>query len=336
MPDCHKGNGSCIGFTMKLNDYIIPNIVGVDIGCGMLSCKFDIKNIDLEKFDNFIKKNIPSGFNINKEIPDSVYEDESIDYDVQEIASNIKIDYVKALKAIGSLGGGNHFIEIGKDSKNYYWITIHSGSRNFGLRVSNYYQSIAKENLKKYFIENEYKDLEFLLTKEKDGQDYIRDMKIAQYFASLNRYEMMNRIERYLGLNNCEKIESVHNFIDEVGMIRKGATPALENQKVIIPFNMRDGLAICTGKGNKKWNYSAPHGAGRILSRTKAKQLLSVNEFIEDMSNNNIYTSTANASTIDESPNAYKDFNTILECVKETVEVNELIKPIYNFKAGGE
>jgi tRNA-splicing ligase RtcB (3'-phosphate/5'-hydroxy nucleic acid ligase) len=333
MPDCHAGKGAVVGFTMKMNDYIIPNIVGVDIGCGMLSRKFAIENIDLPKFDLFIKEHIPSGFSINNNIAESTglyFKDK-----VQEVCKTIGVeDYKKALRAIGSLGGGNHFIEIGKDSKNNYWVTIHSGSRNFGLKVANYYQSIAKANLKKYFIGNEYKDLEFLLTNEKDGQDYIRDLKIVQKFASLNRLEMMNRITEYLGCGSLQEIESVHNFIGDDNIIRKGATPARQDEMVIIPFNMRDGLAICKGKGSSMYNYSAPHGAGRILSRTQAKKELLVVTFREQMEG--IYTSTATIDTIDEAPNAYKDKQTIIDNIKDTVDIIDFVKPVYNFKAGAE
>ena len=333
MPDCHAGKGAVVGFTMKMNDYIIPNIVGVDIGCGMLSRKFAIDNIDLPKFDEFIKKNIPSGFSINNNIAESTglyFKDE-----VQEVCKNISLeDYKKALRAIGSLGGGNHFIEIGKDSENNYWVTIHSGSRNFGLKVANYYQSIAKANLKKYFIGNEYKDLEFLLTNEKDGQDYIRDLKVAQKFASLNRWEMMDRITKYLGYSSLQEIESVHNFIGDDNIIRKGATPARENELVIIPFNMRDGLAICKGRGSSIYNYSAPHGAGRILSRTQAKKELSVVTFKEQMKD--IYTTTATVETIDEAPGAYKDKQIIIDNIKDTVDIIDFVKPVYNFKAGAD
>jgi Uncharacterized conserved protein len=331
MPDCHAGKGAVVGFTMKMNDYIIPNIVGVDIGCGMLSRKFAIENINLPKFDDFIKKNIPSGFSINNNL--GIFQTQFV-FSIIDICEKIGIDYKKALRAIGSLGGGNHFVEIGRDSENNYWVTIHSGSRNFGLKVANYYQSIAKANLKKYFIGNEYKDLEFLLTDEKDGQNYIKDLKVAQMFASLNRWEMMNRITEYLGYGLLQEIESVHNFIGDDNIIRKGATPARENELVLIPFNMRDGLAICKGKGNSIYNYSAPHGAGRILSRTQAKKELSVVTFREQMEG--IYTTTATVETIDEAPGAYKDKQTIIDNIKDTVDIIDFVKPVYNFKAGAD
>jgi tRNA-splicing ligase RtcB len=335
MPDCHAGKGAVVGFTMKMNDYIIPNIVGVDCGCGMLSRKVEIKNINLSEFDLFIKENIPSGFSINNNISESIDACTEIGWQIKQVCENIGLeDYKKAMRAIGSLGGGNHFIEVGKDSENNYWITVHSGSRNFGLKVANYYQSIAKNNLNKYFIRNEYKDLEFLLTNEKDGQDYIRDLKVAQKFASLNRWEIMNRITEYLKCWVLQDIESVHNFIGDDNIIRKGATPARKDEFVIIPFNMRDGLAICKGKGTSIYNYSAPHGAGRILSRTQAKKELSIDIFKKQMKD--IYTTTANIGTIDEAPGAYKDKQIILNNIKDTVDIIDFVKPIYNFKAGKE
>jgi len=343
MPDCHAGKGAVVGFTMKMNNYIIPNIVGVDIGCGMLSRKFAIENIDLPKFDEFIKKNIPSGFSVNSKYNRYEYSDKDYLYnldpyfeeEVNDVCQRIDLpDTERVLKSIGSLGGGNHFIEIGKDSENNYWVTIHSGSRNFGLKVANYHQSIAKANLKKYFIGNKYKDLEFLLTNEKEGQDYIRDLKVAQKFASLNRWEMMNRITEYLGYGSLQEIESVHNFIGDDNIIRKGATPARENELVLIPFNMRDGLAICKGKGSSIYNYSAPHGAGRILSRTQAKKELSVVTFREQMEG--IYTTTATIETIDEAPGAYKDKQIIIDNIKDTVDIIDFVKPVYNFKAGAD
>jgi len=333
MPDCHSGKGAVIGFTMKINGYVIPNIIGVDIGCGMLSARFNESLIDVEKFDLFIKENIPSGFNINKDSQKGNIDQE---VDIKNVCKKIKIDSEKALKAIGSLGGGNHFIEAGYDSKNKLWVTIHSGSRNFGLRIANYYQQKAKENLKKYFIKNQYKDLEFMLSESADCKNYLEDLFVAQRFASLNRAEIMRRIISFIGTDPEGEIESIHNFIGEDMIIRKGATPAHEGQKVIIPFNMRDGIAVCIGKGSAKYNYSAPHGAGRILSRVQARQQLSIDEFKKQMSEAGIYTTTATVETLDEAPGAYKDKKIILENIKETVDIVEMIKPIYNFKAGSE
>lgn len=331
MPDCHKGSGSCIGFTMTMNDYILPSIIGVDIGCGMLMGRFPLKTLDLPKFDAFIKRKIPSGFHINSEISPN-----NLVLPVSEVCYDIGLDPEKSLKALGSLGGGNHFIEAGYDSEGYLVITLHSGSRNFGKCVADFYQHKAKEGLNKYFLGDKYPGLEFLPSDSKDARDYIIAMKVAQQFASENRKIMMGRITEFLDVGASQIIESVHNFIGDDGIIRKGATPANLHQKVIIPFNMKDGIAICTGKGSKKYNYSAPHGAGRILSRTAARKQLSAEAFVKEMKDAGVYTTTANRDTIDEAPGAYKDMDLILENIRETVEVDDLVKPVYNFKNANE
>lgn len=329
MPDCHAGKGAVIGFTMKMNDYIIPNVVGVDIGCGMTMGRFETKDVDLAKLDNFIKQNIPHGFKINQE---AVAQDYRFVEEFDSVCHTIGIDEEKALRGLGSLGGGNHFIEAGRDQNDKLCITIHSGSRNFGLRVADFYQNKAKERMKDYFLD--YKDLEFLPRSDKDFQNYLDSLYVAQEFADLSRKEMLRRVSTFLGQDPTEVIVSTHNFIDpEDEIIRKGATPAREGQDVIIPFNMRDGIALCKGKGNNKYNFSAPHGAGRILSRKKAKEFLSVDNFISGMKSAGVYTTTANQDTLDESPEAYKDMKLILDNIKETVDVVELIKPIYNFKS---
>ena len=327
MPDCHKGSGSCIGFTMQMNERIIPDVVGVDIGCGMLSCKFDIEDFDIPAFDSFIKENIPSGFSIN----DKVFG--GVDF-FSDTAKKIGMDVGRASRSIGTLGGGNHFIEAGYGSDGKLWITIHSGSRNFGLQIAKYHGQKAKELCAKWGAET--RGIPFLLVDSPEGKEYIADQLIGSQYASINREMMMSKIEKFFGVTPIEKIESRHNFIDDTGMIRKGATSAHLGQKVIIPFNMRDGLAICIGKGNKKYNFSAPHGAGRILSRSKAKELLDVDLFKLEMEEAGVYTTTACASTLDEAPGAYKDMAIILENIKETVDIVEMIKPVYNFKAGGE
>lgn len=333
MPDCHAGAGAVVGFTMKLNNYIIPNVIGVDIGCGMLAANFGTVNVNLQGLDDFIKKNIPSGFAINQNYKHVLFKQIE---EVRETCDRIDIDSEKALKAIGSLGGGNHFIEMGIDSQNNTWAVIHSGSRNFGLRVANYYQAKAKINLEKYFIMDQYKDLEFLLIESEEGKMYLKDLRVAQRFASENRKEMMSRISSFIGKEPVDIIESVHNFIGDDDIIRKGATPARDGERVIIPFNMRDGLAICEGKGSSKYNYSSPHGAGRILSRKQAKNQLSVDEFTESMMIAGVFTTTANIETLDEAPRAYKDMNVIIDNIKESVSIIDMVKPIYNFKSGGD
>lgn len=327
MPDCHAGAGSCIGFTMQMNDRIIPDVVGVDIGCGILSRKFNIEAFDIPAFDAFIKENIPSGFAIN----DKVFR--GVDF-FTDTVKKIGMDEGRALRSIGTLGGGNHFIEAGYGADGKLWVTIHSGSRNFGLQIAKYHGNKAKELCTKWGADTQ--GLPFIVVDSPEGKDYIADQLIGSQYASINRETMMNKLEKFFGVSPIDSIESRHNFIDDTGMIRKGATPAKEGQRVIIPFNMRDGLALCVGKGNKKYNYSAPHGAGRILSRSKAKAMLDVGFFQEDMKQAGVYTTTANEGTLDESPDAYKDMSIILENIKETVDVIEMVKPVYNFKAGGE
>lgn len=327
MPDCHAGAGSCIGFTMQMNNRIIPDVVGVDIGCGMFSAKFNVDHIDPVEFDNFIKENIPAGFNIR----DTAYYRYTA---FEDTAKKIGADVSRVSRSIGTLGGGNHFIEAGFGSDGKLWVTIHSGSRNFGLQIAKYHGAVAKRVCKELGADT--RGIPFLAVSSPEGQDYINDQLIGVEYAHQNRFVMMDKIMDYLGKTPEDTIGSIHNFIDPTGMIRKGATPAHEGQRVIIPFNMRDGLAICVGKGNKDYNMSAPHGAGRILSRSKAKAELDVDFFKEDMKQAGVYTTTANASTLDESPDAYKDMNIILENIKDTVDVVEMIKPVYNFKAGGE
>jgi RNA-splicing ligase RtcB len=327
MPDCHAGAGSCIGFTMQMNDRIIPDVVGVDIGCGMLSEKFDVDSIDLPAFDTFIKENIPSGFAVNED----VWKGADFFRDTQ---ARIGADVGRVYRSVGTLGGGNHFIEAGYGNDGKLWVTIHSGSRNFGLQIAKYHGEVAKTLCKKWGADTQ--GIPFLVVDSPEGQAYINDQIIGSRYASLNRLVMMSKIEKFFKSSPVDQIESVHNFIDESGMIRKGATPAREGQRVIIPFNMRDGLAICNGKGNKKYNFSAPHGAGRILSRSKAKELLDVEYFQEDMKQAGVYTTTANQGTLDESPDAYKDKDIIIQNIAETVDIIEFVKPVYNFKAGGE
>jgi RNA-splicing ligase RtcB len=327
MPDCHAGAGSCIGFTMQMNDRIIPDVVGVDIGCGMLSAKFDVESFDIPAFDAFIKENIPSGFCVN----DKVWR--GVDF-FTDTVKKIGMDEGRALRSIGTLGGGNHFIEAGYGADGKLWVTIHSGSRNFGLQIAKYHGAKAKESCRKWGADTQ--GIPFLVADLPEGIDYVSDQLIGVRYAAENRLEMMRRITGFFKRDPVDQIESIHNFIDDTGMIRKGATPAHDGQRVIIPFNMRDGLALCVGKGSKKYNYSAPHGAGRILSRSKAKAVLDVEYFQEDMKQAGVYTTTANAGTLDESPDAYKDMAIILENIKETVDVIEMVKPVYNFKAGGE
>lgn len=346
MADAHAGAGSCIGFTMKMNDYIIPNVVGVDIGCGVNAYPLDVTTIDFEQLDHFIKTHIPSGFNIrgaNDKMANGVRPSEAFDGKFRKrvvaLANELRQEESKVLGSIGTLGGGNHFIEVDQDDNGQYWLLIHSGSRNFGLRVANYHQNKAKELLKRMFMgADAYKGLEYL-PMDMGGEEYFVDMRIAQEYASLNRQIMAELLiytffKEKISLG-IREIETVHNYINfEDKIIRKGAISAHDGERLVIPFNMRDGVMIGVGKGSNKWNFSAPHGAGRVLSRSQAKKQLDLDEFQKEMEG--IYTTTATINTIDEAPMAYKDKDVIVEAIGETVDVEFFMKPVYNFKSSGD
>jgi len=341
MPDCHFGAGACIGYTQKMNGYIIPNIVGVDLGCGVLSINLGEQKIDLKKLDNYIRENIPYGFNVNaKAYHDSGY---SIKIKMGELKDNIKrisdkieSDGNRNVLALGSLGGGNHFEELGKDEKGNTWLTVHTGSRKFGLDIAGYHQNIAKKNMKEMFIGDAHRGLEFL-TEKTGANDYMEDMKVAQLFADTNRMIIAKKIivdYLKLDLTKLDKINTVHNYINfEDNIIRKGAISAHKDERLVIPFNMEDGLIIGVGKGNSKWNYSAPHGAGRVLSRTKAKKELNLKDMEDGMKRAGVYTTSLSAKTLDEAKGAYKNKALILTEICETVDVTHYVKPIYNFKS---
>lgn len=365
MPDVHAGAGCTIGTTMTIKDKIVPNLVGVDIGCGMetLCIKADSevsKNFNGAELDKIIRKNIPSGFNIRK-FPHGFVE--QVDWD------KIKGHYNKkrAWLSLGTLGGGNHFIEADRDDEGNLYIVVHSGSRHAGLEIANYYQELAWRQLngncesdckqlieqlkaegrtqeiqeklaelKAQVVTNIPKDLAYLSGEFFD--DYINDMKIMQHFALLNRKAMIQVICIGLHVKEEDIIEqftTIHNYIDTDNMIlRKGAVSAQKGEKLLIPINMRDGSIICVGKGNEDWNCSAPHGAGRVMSRKKARKNLSLEEFKAEMSG--IWSSTVNLDTIDEAPMAYKSMDDILANINPTAEILKIIKPIYNYKAGDE
>lgn len=348
MPDCHAGVGCTIGTTMEIKDKITPNLVGVDIGCGMLTVKLKENEIDLQKLDAVINEFIPNGFNIHTE------QKAEFDFD-RLIAKNLNIDRAKL--SIGTLGGGNHFIEVGKTSKNELYLVIHSGSRNIGGQVARYYQNIAIETLtdngkerealitklKKEGRQNEIskelkklkkpeinKDLAYLTGADFDN--YMHDMELMQKYAVLNRRTMANIILENAGLTELEAFETIHNYIDfNRMMLRKGAVSAEKGETLLIPINMRDGSIIAKGKGNEDWNYSAPHGAGRLMGRKEAHRKLDFNEFKEQMKD--VYSTSVLSETLDEAPNAYKTMNEILEAIGDTAEIVDIIKPIYNFKS---
>lgn len=368
MPDCCFGKGCVIGTTMTIRDKIIPNIVGVDIGCGILVAKLREKRIDLPKLDSVIRKYVPSGSykgTIMRDIKHSMTSELRIN-DLALIGkrkSKVKLD--KAFLSCGTLGGGNHFIEIDKDDEDNLYLIIHTGSRHLGIEVCNYYQEQAYEMysnqdyIKEYnrlLVETPQKDRSNILLelkkKRKSMQrtdvpyelafcegdlmkDYLHDMQITQEFANMNRVIIANVILKYMKLHYDYMFETVHNYIDMNDMVlRKGAVSAKAGEKLIIPMNMRDGSLICVGKGNKDWNYSAPHGAGRVLSRSDAKSSISMDEYRKSM--DGIFTTCVSRSTIDESPMAYKPMSEIIDNIRETVDIIKVIKPIYNFKAGRE
>lgn len=357
MPDVHSGAGCTIGTTMTITDKVIPNLVGVDIGCGMEIVMIADKEIDLEKLDKLIYEKIPSGHNIRK-IPHELTNE--IDLNQLRCTGHIKMD--RAIRSIGTLGGGNHFIEAGKDEEGNIYITVHSGSRHLGLEVANYYQKMGYKALNKVSdvdiektieqLKNEGREREInKIIKEIKKQiitdippalayvseelfdDYIHDMKLIQKFAVLNRKAMMDEIVKGLETEVIEEFTTIHNYIDtDMMILRKGAVSAKKGEKLLIPINMRDGSLICIGKGNEDWNYSAPHGAGRLMSRTKAKKTFELKNFKKEMEG--IYTTSVNKDTLDECPMAYKAMDDIVKNIGDTVDIVKRIIPIYNFKAG--
>jgi len=359
MPDVHAGAGCTIGTTMHITDKVVPNLVGVDIGCGMETVKLKETHIELQKLDKLIYEKIPSGF----EIRDKAHRYcERID--LTELYCYDHINPVRAERSIGTLGGGNHFIEADKGEDGSIYIVIHSGSRHLGVETAKFYQEEAYKRLngsskkdideliERMKSEGRDKQIQSEITKLKNTkftdvpkhlaycegelfEQYIHDMKIVQQFAMLNRQAMMDEIIKGMHLHAVEQFTTIHNYIDTDTMIlRKGAVSAQAGEKLLIPINMRDGSLICTGKGNPDWNCSAPHGAGRLMSRSAAKQSFTVSEFRKQM--DGIYTTSVNAQTLDECPMAYKSIDDIVDNIGDTVVINEIIKPIYNFKAGEE
>lgn len=327
MSDCHAGKGCCIGFTQALGKKVVPNVIGVDIGCGVLACQFPLKELDVRALDEFIRREIPSGFSVNAPGREII---PLVEYVTNEIGSSA--DY--AMASLGSLGGGNHFIEAGVDSAGNYWIAVHSGSRNLGLKIAEHYTTLAEKQCADRGLST--RGIAWLDCDSPEGAKYIEMQQYAIAYASRNRWAIMDTIAWHLKSEACMEVETIHNYIGVDDVIRKGAVSAKKDERLVIPFNMRDGIAICVGKGNPDWNNSAPHGAGRILSRSQAKRQLDVGEFQATMQAAGVYTTSADETTLDEAPGAYKNRDVILACIKDTVEVVDFIKPVYNFKAGNE
>jgi len=335
MPDCHAGIGAVVGFTMPVGEHVIPNIIGVDLGCGVNAYNLGPMGVDFPKFDAFIRANIPSGKNVrDRESSLGGTLDENLQDNLYRVCTEIEENHPRTLYSVGTLGGGNHFIELAHDSKENIWLVIHSGSRHFGLAVAQYHQAKAKELMVKMFHgASAYHGLEFL-PMDLGGREYLRDMHVAMQFAEANRWAMAEKIVQfYFGKYMYEVpcVCSMHNFVGRDGIIRKGAISAHVDEEVIIPLNMRDGSIIGVGRGNVKWNCSAPHGAGRLMSRRKAKDNLDLAEFAKEMTG--IWSSCVSEKTLDEAPMAYKDAGDILDVISDTVEVTEFLEPIYNFKA---
>ena len=325
MPDVHAGAGCTIGTTMTISDKVVPNIVGVDIGCGMDIVKLKDKRIDLPRLDSFIRKNIPYGFDVRSR-PHRGHGR----IDLSELRCGGKIDLRKAKESLGTLGGGNHFIEIDREGDDLYLI-IHTGSRNPGLRVAQYYQQVAYDRLGgKNQTEIPY---EMAYLTGQDMEDYLHDMEIMQRYAAVNRQIIREEIMEGMKLKEDGGFATIHNYIDIDSMIlRKGAVSAKRGEKLLIPMNMRDGCLVCTGLGNEDWNQSAPHGAGRVMSRKEAKDSISLSSVKEEMEG--IFTTSLDKDTIDEAPGVYKPMDEIVSHIADTVTVDKVIKPIYNFKAG--
>lgn len=348
MPDAHTGKSICIGFTSTINGWSVPNFVGVDINCGVIAHKIGkIDEIDFKKFDNQVKRSIPSGRDIHhkwsKENYGSAYPHETLEEksekawknieksslynfleEINELINKLKLDfrgkhYVE--KSLGTLGGGNHFIALNKNKDDEYFITIHSGSRNLGLKIAEYYQS--KAGPEGFLSGNLH-------------EEYLYAVSLASKYASLNRMQMMCELLRHFNIKFDKKdcIESVHNYIDLENMIiRKGAISAQKDELCLIPINMADGTLLCKGKGNPDWNFSAPHGAGRLFSRSKAFKELTLEEYQEKMQEKNVWSSCIKAATIDESPMAYKSAEYLKSQIGDTVEIIDHWSEVYNFKA---
>ena len=359
MPDVHSGKGCTIGTTMTIKDKAVPNVVGVDLGCGMYTVNLGKKDIDLEKFD-MAAFSIPSGMD--------VWEGRIERFDLTELRCYRELKNSKRLeRSLGTLGGGNHFIEIDKATDGTNYLVIHSGSRNLGKQVAEIYQTLAvdldkgigeylearEEIIRTYKEQGKRKEIQTALKELYDKKynegpmtmpedlcyltgryldDYLHDVEICQRFAKRNREKMAEILLEKTGLSSGEAFHTIHNYIDTDEMIlRKGAIAAHKGEKVLIPINMRDGSVLAIGKGNPEWNYSAPHGAGRIMSRSKAKYNLSMEEYRESMKD--VYTTSVCEATLDEAPMAYKSLDDIIDVIKESVDVIEVMKPIYNFKA---
>ena len=357
MPDVHAGKGCVIGTTMRIVDKVCPNLVGVDIGCGMLTAEFAqlAEGVDLEKFDAIVHANVPAGFNVHN-VP--LFPSMQL-----EVLENLHCwDRIRnkqhIFNSLGTLGGGNHFIELNKDEKGWLYLVIHTGSRNLGSQVAKIYQDMAvkhckakssnkDEIIKQLKAEGRHAEIQDVLKSIVDepiaehlaylegdeAMQYIHDMHIVQKWAEYNRGEILWALTSALVEfgDMVDHYHTVHNYIDDRFILRKGAVSAKQDERITIPINMRDGSLLCLGTGDEDWNYSAPHGAGRAMSRSQARKGLDMAEFKESMAH--IYSSTVVESTLDEAPSAYKPMSNVVDNIQDSAEIVYHLTPIYNFKA---
>ena len=334
MPDVHPGKVGTIGLTMTIGDKIMPNLIGIDIGCGMTLAQIKGKKIEYQKLDTVIRENVPSGFEIRNKIHRFA---EEFDLECLNCSRHIRTD--KALLSLGSLGGGNHFIEADKDENGDLFIVVHSGSRHLGKEVTDYYLAEGQKYLKEKGIE-----MPFELTWLEGNlmENYLHDLLIVQEFASLNRRVILDELIKGMKWKVIDSYECIHNYVDASAetinsfgrpMLRKGAISAKSEERVIIPINMRDGILLGRGLGNIEWNCSAPHGSGRVMKREDVKSSFTVSAFKSEMKG--IYSSCIGKDTLDEAPFAYRAIEDIADVIVETVTIDRVIKPVYNFKAGG-
>ncbi len=357
MPDVHAGAGCTVGTTMTITDKVVPNLVGVDIGCGMETVRLREDHMEMQRLDKVIREKIPSGFDIRDRA--HRYADR---INLEELRCARHVDLLRAEKSVGTLGGGNHFIEVDRDDQGRLYLIVHSGSRHLGLQVANYYQNAGYQMLNRsdpqaeqaliaeWKAQGREKSIQKELKKLRNTKrtaipkplayvsgalfdDYLHDMEIVQRFAALNRQAMVDEILKGMKFRADDQFTTIHNYIDTGEMVlRKGAVSAKSGERLLIPINMRDGSLICTGLGNEDWNCSAPHGAGRLMSRAEAKQSFTVSAFKKEM--DGIYTTSVGAATLDECPMAYKPMEAIVDNIAPTARIEQTIRPVYNFKAG--
>lgn len=334
MPDVHPGKVGTIGLTMTIGEKIIPNLIGIDIGCGMTLAQIKGKKIEYQKLDTVIRDCIPSEFSIRTKVHRFA---NKFDFDALKCASHIRTD--KALLSLGSLGSGNHFIEADKDDYGNLYVVIHTGSRHLGKEITEYYLNEGQKLLKEKGLAVPY---EITWLEGALMEDYLHDLQVVQLFASLNREIILDELVKGMKWKVLNSYECIHNYVDASpetldtfgsSMLRKGAISAKVNEEVIIPINMRDGIILGTGLGNPEWNCSAPHGSGRIMKREEVKNRYTVSSFKSEMKG--IYSSCIGKDTLDEAPFAYRSLEDITDEIGETVTIDRIIRPVYNFKAGG-